>query len=113
MTYCIRAGTLVAGIGLIRLTPYQAWFVLTRDGNSIQTSIINLGCPEGPVSLRCVSANLAEGNRSLSALVLGQFMIDTAISLIIGLLDRTSYGQREITFTYADVSRFLTVAPDI
>ena len=105
MTYCIRAGMLVAGIGLTRLYSYQAWLILMRDGNSIQNLDYNLGALKGSLLDAC-RLILRKGNRGLSALLFGLLLVDTAVSLVIGFSISRDTRDSPITFTYANVSRF-------
>lgn len=66
--YWFRFGTLVASMGSLKLSACQAWFAMTRDGNTMDHLDLNLGAIQG--SLDAARLAFRKKNRWISAYVL-------------------------------------------
>jgi len=99
MQYWLQIGTTVASCGLVKLMAYQSWFVMKKQGNTIENLDLNIGAIKGS-SLDAARLLLKRGNRSLSVFALGQVGISSAISLIVGLSIFRAGGYVSIDFYY-------------
>ena len=99
MQYWLQIGTTVASCGLVKLMAYQSWFVMKKQGNTIENLDLNIGAIKGS-SFDAARLLLKRGNRSLSVFALGQVAISSAISLIVGLSIFRATGYVSIDFYY-------------
>jgi hypothetical protein len=99
MGYLLKAGVMLASIGVLRLSAYQAWFILMHQGNTVKNLDLNLGAIRGSVNDACLLL-LKKNNRLLSLFVLALLGIDTAINLITGLSITKADTARYLSFQY-------------
>lgn len=84
MSNWLKAGVMISSIGILKLSSYQAWFILMHQGNTFKNLDLALGAIRG--SLNDASFLLfKKNNRLLSAFVFTLLGIGGAISLVIGL----------------------------
>ncbi|KAF9459411.1 hypothetical protein BDZ94DRAFT_1239268 [Collybia nuda] len=105
MQYWLQAGMLVASMGLLKLSAYQAWFIMMRDGNTMDNLDLTLGAIRGSL-LDAARLTFRKRNRLLSVFVLGQLGVTTAITLIIGLSITRDKGTRLLAFNYLGNTQF-------
>lgn len=105
MSYWLQAGMIIAGIGLLKLSAFQSWFIMMERGNTIHNLDLNLGAIKGSLLDAC-QLLLRKGNRVLSFLVLMNIGISAAVSLIVGLSIARTGGEKSLTFSFASISRF-------
>jgi hypothetical protein len=105
MSYWLKVGVMLASIGALRLSAYQAWFILMHQGNTVKNLDLNLGAIRGSVNDACFLL-LKKNNRLLSLFVLGLLGIDTAISLITGLSITRADDVQLISFQFNGTADF-------
>ncbi|KAF9522292.1 hypothetical protein CPB83DRAFT_899768 [Crepidotus variabilis] len=105
MQYWLQAGTLIASMGLLKLSAYQAWFVLMRDGNTMDSLDLSLGAIRGSF-IDAGRLVFRRRDRWVGAYILGQLGVVTAISLIIGLSITRDQITRALVFTYSGNTEF-------
>lgn len=105
MQYWLQIGILFASVGLLKLSAYQAWFIMMCDGNTMDNLDLSLGAIRGSL-LDAARLAFRKRNRWLSAYVLSQLAISAAISLIIGLSIIRDKGTQFLTFTYPGITQF-------
>jgi hypothetical protein len=105
MQYWLKAGMVLATMGLLKLSTYQAWFIMMRDGNTMDNLDLNLGAIRGSL-LDAARLIFRRGNRWLSVFILSQLGVGAAISLIIGLSITRDKGTQPLRFTYSGVTQF-------
>ncbi|XP_006453764.1 hypothetical protein AGABI2DRAFT_113535 [Agaricus bisporus var. bisporus H97] len=105
MSYWLKAGLMIASVGILKLAAYQAWFILMHEGNTVKDLDLNLGAIRGSVT-DAFFLLFRKHNRLLSIFVFALLGVDTAISLIIGLSIDKQSGTKVVDFTYNATSRF-------
>lgn len=105
MSYWLKGGVMLASVGILRLSAYQAWFVLMHEGNTVKDLDSNLGAIRGSVT-DAFFLLFRKNNRLLSFFVFAMLGIDTSISLIIGLSIQKQNGTKDLEFTYNATSSF-------
>jgi hypothetical protein len=102
--YWLRVGLIVSSVGLLKLTSYQAWFILMHQGNSVKNLDLSLGAIRGIIydaALLLVKKN----NHILSVFVFALLGISAALTLIVGLSIDTAPGVQTIMFQYNATSQ--------
>jgi hypothetical protein len=105
MSYWLKAGVILASTGILKLSSYQAWFILMHQGNTVRNLDLHLGAIRGSVN-DAFFLLLKKNNRLLSLFVLAVLGIDTAISLITGLSIAKAEGIRYLSFQFNGTAEF-------
>jgi hypothetical protein len=52
MSYWPKVGMALASVGILRLSAYQAWFILMHEANTVKDLDLNLGVIRGSVQVQ-------------------------------------------------------------
>ncbi|KAF9445745.1 hypothetical protein P691DRAFT_252801 [Macrolepiota fuliginosa MF-IS2] len=105
MSYWLKAGVTMASVGILKLSAYQAWFVLMHSGNTLKNLDLNLGAIRGSVN-DAGHLLFQKNNRVLSLFVFALLGVGAAISLVTGLSIEKEIGSRVVTFQFNGTSQF-------
>jgi hypothetical protein len=105
MQYWHKAGMVLATMGLLKLSAYQAWFIMMRDGNTMANLDLNLGAIRGSI-LDAARLIFRRGNRWMSAFVLSQLAVGAAITLVVTLSITRDTATQLLEFSYPSVVDF-------
>lgn len=84
MGYWLKAGIMISSIGILKLSAYQAWFILMHEGNTVKNLDLNLGAIRGSLN-DATFLLFRRNNRLLSVFVFALLGIGAAISLTSSL----------------------------
>jgi hypothetical protein len=99
MSYWLKAGVTISSIGMLKLSAYQAWFILMHRGNTVKNLDLALGAIRGSVN-DAVFLLFQKNNRLLSIFVFALLGIGAAISLVTSLSIEKDIGSKMLTFRY-------------
>ncbi|KAF5352595.1 hypothetical protein D9756_006330 [Leucocoprinus leucothites] len=105
ISYWLKAGVTISSIGILKLSAYQAWFILMHHGNTVKNLDLNLGAIRGSVTDACYLL-FKKNNRLLSAFVFALLGIGAAISLVTGLSIDKDTEIKLVTFQFNSTSEF-------
>lgn len=99
MSYWLKAGVMVSSVGILRLSSYQAWFILMHQGNTFKNLDLTVGAIKGSLNDACFLL-FKKNNRLLSVFVFALLGVGTAISLVTGLSIEKEPSTLVLTFSY-------------
>ncbi|KAJ3574272.1 hypothetical protein NP233_g1876 [Leucocoprinus birnbaumii] len=103
ISYWLKAGVTISSIGILKLSGYQAWFILMHQGNTVHNLDLNLGAIRGSVNDACYLL-FRKNNRLLSIFVFAMLGIGAAISLVNGFSIDKDIETKVFTFRYNSTS---------
>lgn len=99
MSYWLKAGVMISSIGILKLSSYQAWFILMHQGNTFKNLDLTLGAIRGSLNDACFLL-FRKNNHLLSVFVFTMLGIGAAISLVTGLSIEKEPTTLALTFSY-------------
>jgi hypothetical protein len=103
--YWNKVGFMVSSVGILKLTAYQAWYILMHQGNSVKNLDLNFGAIRGSIG-DAISLLFKKNNRVLSIFVFALIGIGAAINLIAALSTDMGPTTQSVMFEFNSTSQF-------